>query len=58
MQFNVDVTVRFKQTHPSPPVSKKISNGFYKAGVKFTKQAMAEVENQIQRLTCFQVQDE
>jgi hypothetical protein len=30
----------------------------YKTGVKLTKQAMAEVENKIQRLTCLQVQDE
>ena len=30
----------------------------YKTGVKLTKQAMAEVENQIQRLTCVLVHDE
>jgi hypothetical protein len=30
----------------------------YKTGVKLTKQAMAEVENQIQRLTCLTVQEE
>jgi putative transposase len=30
----------------------------YKTGVKLTKQAMAEVENQIQRLTCLQVQED
>mgnify|MGYP003389956017 FL=1 len=30
----------------------------YKTGVKLTKQAMAEVENQIQRLNCLQVQDD
>ena len=32
--------------------------GIYKTGVKLTKQAMAEVETQIQRLTCVQVQEE
>ena len=30
----------------------------YKTGVKLTKQAMNEVENQIRRLTCLQLQDE
>jgi Rhodopirellula transposase DDE domain len=30
----------------------------YKTGVKLTKQAMAEVKNQIQRLTCLTVQEE
>ena len=30
----------------------------YKTGVKLTKQAMAEVESQIQRLTCLTAQEE
>jgi exonuclease VII small subunit len=30
----------------------------YRTGVKLTKQAMAEVESQIQRLTCLTAQEE
>ena len=38
------------------PVVKFIAE-IYETGVKLTKQAMVEVENQIQRLTCLEVQD-
>ena len=36
----------------------KLVTEIYKTGVKLTKQAMAEVESQIQRLTCLEVDDE
>jgi hypothetical protein len=36
------------------PVVKLVTE-IYKTGTKLTKQAMAEVENQIQRLTCLEV---
>jgi hypothetical protein len=39
------------------PVVKLVTE-IYQSGVKLTKQAMAEVENQIQRLTCLEVQDD
>jgi hypothetical protein len=44
------------QNYQNPMV--RLVTEIYKTGVKLTKQAMAEVENQIQRLTCLEVQNE
>ena len=56
----IDTVLNFARTMTwkgQNPVVKLITE-IYKTGVKLTKQAMAEVENQIQRLTCLEVQDE
>ncbi len=43
-------------TPPCNPPPRSIHESLiYKTGVKLSKQAMAEVENQIQRLTCLKV---
>jgi hypothetical protein len=54
----IETVVKFAQTmtwkglHPVVNLVTTI----YKTGVRLTKQAMAEVENQIQRLTCLKVE--
>ena len=64
----IDTVLNFARTMTwkgQNPVVKLVTE-IYKTGVKLTKQAMAEgvagdpprVENQIQRLTCLEVQDE
>jgi transposase len=56
----IDTVLNFARTMTwkgQRPVVRLVTE-IYKTGVKLTKQAMAEVENQIQRLTCLQLQDE
>jgi hypothetical protein len=56
----IDTVLNFARTMTwkgKNPVVKLVTKT-YKTGVKLTKQAMAEVENQIQRLTCVLVQQE
>ena len=56
----IDTVLNFARTMTwkgQNPVVKLVT-GIYKTGIKLTKQAMADVENQIQRLTCLEVQDE
>ena len=52
--LNFARTMTWKGQNPVVRLVTKI----YKTGVKLAKQAMAEVENQIQRLTCVLVHDE
>ena len=52
--LNFAQTMKWKGQNPVVTLVTEI----YKTGVKLTKQAMAEVENQIQRLTCVLVQNE
>ena len=56
----IDTVLNFARTMTwkgQNPVVRLVTE-IYKTGVKLTKQAMAEVENQIQRLTCVLVHDE
>ena len=56
----IDTALNFARTMTwkgQNPVVRLVTE-IYKTGVKLTKQAMAEVENKIQRLTCVLVQDE
>jgi Rhodopirellula transposase DDE domain len=52
--LNFARTMTWKGQNPVVTLVTKI----YKTGVKLTKQAMTDVESQIQRLTCLTAQDE